>query len=160
MSPVKAKPVSERFWPKVDKSGDCWEWTASKTPYGYGHFNHSGKFVGAHRLSWQLTNGAIPDGMQVDHICHNRGCVRPSHLRLVTPKQNVENQAGPNQGSKSGVRGVHWHKQHRKWEVRVCSNYTKYYGGTFADMAEAESAAIALRNRLFTHNELDKKRAA
>jgi len=159
MSPVKAKPVSERFWPKVDKSGDCWEWTASKTPYGYGHFNHSKKWVGAHRLSWQLTNGPIPDGMQVDHMCHNRGCVRPGHLRLVTPKQNVENRSKDRDASRSGVRGVYWDKGNHKWRVSVCSNYKRYYGGIFADLADAEASAIALRNRLFTHNDLDKRAA-
>lgn len=146
--------VQERFWVKVDKSGDCWVWTAF-THKGYGQFRDGGK-VKAHRYSWALENGPIPAGMQVDHRCLNRSCVRPSHLRLVVGKENAENRSGANNGSKSGVRGVGWHPSSGKWEAKVVSHGVCYYLGHFADIEQARLAVTAKRLELFTHNELDR----
>lgn len=78
----------ERFWSKVDKSGDCWEWIASRQ-FGYGRFRFNGGPVGAHRVAWLLLRGAIPAGMTLDHLCRNRGCVNPDHLEVVTRGENV-----------------------------------------------------------------------
>lgn len=94
--------------------------------------------------------------MYIDHICHNRKCVNPEHLRKVTKKQNSENHQGtamPN--SHSGVRNVHWSKQANKWKVTVM----RTHGGYFAleDLDKADEAAKALRNKLFTHNDVDRK---
>ena len=71
------KTVEERFWEKVDKSGGCWEWTASRMPHshgrigGYGAFCLNGKRQYAHRVCWGLVNGEIADGMCVLHKCDN-----------------------------------------------------------------------------------------
>lgn len=67
----------ERFWTKVNKSNDCWLWTAAiaKTT-GYGHFITTY----AHRFAWELANGKIPSGMHVLHRCDNRHCVKLDHL--------------------------------------------------------------------------------
>ena len=83
------KTVEERFEEKVDKTGECWLWTAACNHKGYGKFKHEGKVVPAHRLAFEWVHGEIPEGMQVDHRCHQRNCVRPDHLRLVTPAQNL-----------------------------------------------------------------------
>jgi hypothetical protein len=88
----KARPVAERFWEKVDKSGDCWVWTASKQPAGYGKFvvTKGSSPVNAHRLSYELEVGPIPNGMQILHRCDNPSCVRPSHLFPGTQSDNMQ----------------------------------------------------------------------
>lgn len=82
--------VADRFWANVDKSGDCWTWTAGRYPTGYGMFGVNRVPRGAHRVSWELTHGPIPAGLEVCHSCDNPPCVRPSHLWLGTHRQNIE----------------------------------------------------------------------
>ena len=85
----KAKAgAEERFWAKVKKGTDCWEWTAAIVG-GYGYFRFNGRWVRAHRFAYELTYGAIPDGFEIDHQCRNRACVNPSHLEVVTCKTNI-----------------------------------------------------------------------
>lgn len=148
----------DRFWKKVQKTDDHWLWTAALDRYGYGVFavRHN-KATGAHRLAYELAHGPVPPGHRVDHHFRcPKNCVNPDHLRAVTPKQDVENHAGPRRDSASGVRGVNWSKQARKWHVQVQSGHKRHHGGYFSDLADAEAAAVALRNKLFTHNDLDR----
>lgn len=76
------------FWTKVRKSDGCWEWTGYIASHGYGLISVSSKRTYAHRFSWELTNGAIPIGLVIDHLCMNRSCVRPDHLEVVTNHEN------------------------------------------------------------------------
>lgn len=103
--PLPTDP-NERFWSKVDASGDCWEWTAGKTSNGYGAFYptpHSQ--IAAHRWVWQSLVGPIPDGLQIDHLCRNKGCVNPDHLEPVSFTVN--------QHRGFGVRGKHYRRMLR-----------------------------------------------
>ncbi len=69
--------------------GGCWPWIACATDKGYGAFYESGKMVVASRKAYELVNGPIAEGMQIDHLCRNTICVNPSHLESVTPSTNI-----------------------------------------------------------------------
>jgi hypothetical protein len=76
-------PIQDRFWPKVDKSGDCWLWTGAKTPFGHGVMaKPGGGAVRTHRVSWEMHRGTIPEGLCVLHRCDVPACVNPDHLFL------------------------------------------------------------------------------
>lgn len=102
-------PEVERFWAKVDRRGDdeCWPWKAGTFGSGYGHFSYE-RFGGgstAHRFAYELLVGPIPDGLELDHLCHtqavvegacgggdecpHRRCVNPAHLEPVDRHTNV-----------------------------------------------------------------------
>ena len=153
----KPRPTSlGRFWSRVEKTATCWNWTGLKTDEGYGAFYIRRTHLQAHRYAWELVNGPIPEGAVIDHRCLNEGCVNPDHLRPSTIKQNNENRRGAMRHSRTGVRGVTWREDMGKFVANVRHHKVRYYLGTFATLAEADVAAIAKRNELFTHNELDR----
>lgn len=151
----KTKPLEERFWAKVDKTGACWLWTGCLNNMGYGKIKVDGKDRYAHRVSAALTYGPIPDGMTVDHKCHTPACVNPTHLRIATYKQNAENRSGAMKNSATGIRGVWWDKRKKRWFARVNHRGKIIHAGMFTNIADAEAAVIAKRRELFTHSDMD-----
>lgn len=87
----KPRPPEDRFWPKVDASGDCWQWTAAVKDTGYGNFwvGYDEGWARPHRFAWELLVGPIPDGLDLDHLCRNRLCCNPDHLEPVTRRVNL-----------------------------------------------------------------------
>ena len=87
----------ERFWHYVNKNakGGCWEWTGGCTRQGYGRYtiHHNLRTVGAHKYSWELHKGEVPDKLLVLHKCNNRKCVNPRHLYVGTQKQNMKDRS-------------------------------------------------------------------
>ena len=90
----KRRPLRERFEGRFSVNGQtgCWDWTASKRPNGYGQIGEGGRYckvLYAHRVAYELYKGPIPAGLDIDHLCRNRGCVNPDHLEAVTRKVNL-----------------------------------------------------------------------
>lgn len=83
------RTVGERFWSKVDASGDCWKWTGASNNVGYGTFYANSTTTGAHRWAWEFLVGPILEGFEIDHLCRNRSCVNPDHLEVVDRRTNI-----------------------------------------------------------------------
>lgn len=95
--PAHRVDPKNRFWNKVEKQGEdessCWVWTGKKNSSGYGVLCIDKLDRRSHILSWTWENGPVPEGLELDHLCRNRACVRPSHLEAVTHKVNMERGA-------------------------------------------------------------------
>lgn len=93
--PRKRIPLIERFFKFVGQKSydECWNWTGVINPAGYGMLSigvRADNDEPAHRVSWVLFNGKlIPDGLVIDHLCRNRKCCNPTHLRVCTFRENV-----------------------------------------------------------------------
>lgn len=81
--------IADLFWSKVQKTSSCWIWTGTKRKDGYGVQGFNRTTLRAHRVSWMLTHGGIPEGMDVLHRCDVAFCVRPTHLFLGTQLDNM-----------------------------------------------------------------------
>jgi hypothetical protein len=102
------------FWSKVQKTDSCWEWVGKKDHAGYGYFK-GGRT--AHRFSWEITHGPIPEGLCICHHCDNPSCVRPDHLFLGTHQDNVwDSKRKGRRPAKLNVEAV---KEIRKHEERT-----------------------------------------
>lgn len=147
----------QRFWAKVHKTGggewECWEWTAAENSKGYGRVRVGGGLVYAHRAAYVLAHGLIPDGMQVDHRCGNRSCVRASHLRIVTPQQNQQHRTGLDARNTSGYRGVTWSKQRQKWMAKAKRDGKHMTLGRFDDLEKAAQTVTDYRAEHYTHDD-------
>jgi hypothetical protein len=149
----KHKTADERFWGRVDKTPTCWLWQGAPMPNGYGKFFLGGKIKAVHRLSWEAENGPVPEGMVIDHKCHQKLCVNPDHLQAVTNSQNGQNRKGASVRSKSGVRNVYW--DGRSWRVQIAVRRRRFNAGPFDTIEEAAAAASELRRKHMTNSLAD-----
>lgn len=168
LKPLPKLSPTERFMAKVDREGrtpegrpelgPCWEWTASKNRLGYAMFNVAGRGpIAAHRWYYEQLYGEVPRKFDLDHMCHNRGCVNPDHLRPATRKANAENREGPRKGNLSGYRGVSYVPHCKKWKATVFHDGKSIYLGLHPTPEEAAEVARLKRNEVFTFNDLDRR---
>lgn len=133
--------VINNFWDKVGsrEGGTCWLWTGPMIGDGYGLWWVNGKSHYAHRFAYEVCISNIPTGMQVDHICSNKTCVNPDHLRACTKAQNLQN-VGRRKDNTSGFKGVHWHKRDERWVAVISVNKERISLGYFMTPEEAHIA--------------------
>lgn len=88
--------LEQRLWRRVDKTGDCWNWTGPLHSSGYGLIGEGGgqgRTLRVHRVAYELLVGPIPIGLTLDHLCQNTVCVNPDHLEPVTAEENLRRAA-------------------------------------------------------------------
>jgi len=128
---------------------------AGVEPNQYGVLTFGGVRMYAHRAAYEVENGDIPAGMDIDHICHSKLCVNADHLRLASRKQNSENLAGAHRNSQTGVRGVTYDADRNQYRGRVKHNRQEVHVGRFDTLEEATAAVSVVRRDLFTHSDMD-----
>lgn len=118
LEPLVRLSHEEKFWSRVDASGDCWEWTRGKSSNGYGEFRVGATQRSTHRYAWTQLVGEIPAGKHLDHLCRNRICCNPDHLEIVTPRENCLRGEGP---AAQNARKTHCDRDH---ELSEANTYT------------------------------------
>lgn len=110
-----------RFESKFYVTPGCWIWTGSKNTGGHGQFTVCGKCITAHRVSYELYIGPIPEGMWVLHKCDNPPCQNPDHLFLGTRQDNVDDMVRKGRQSRySKLNGEYIQSDLPSWELFRC----------------------------------------
>jgi hypothetical protein len=130
---LRTSSLEARFWSYVNKEGpvivpdlgSCWEWTSGLTELGYGRLVWKGSHLRAHRVSYEIAYGDVPDGLFVLHRCNNPPCVRPSHLYAGTQADNV--QQAYNDGTKLSGENHHWAKLSNECVQKAFCLYAEGY---------------------------------
>lgn len=142
------RDARERFWTKVDRSGECWIWTgarvkSSRNPVGYGSFAPTRTNTQlAHRVSYEWACGPIPFGLWVLHHCDNPPCVRPDHLFLGTAAHNAADMVAKGRSATGERNGSHTRPERR---VRGANHWLhRFDEGHIAAMTAALKAGESL----------------
>lgn len=134
---------------RSEPDGDCVVWTGPRNKDGYGRMHAWGRHTFAHRVAWQLAQGPLDEATHLDHICHNRACIKVEHLRLTNRQLNAEYKRGARSDSRSGIRGAVWSSYHQQYRAMAHYKGKRYYAGRFDNARDAGDAAAALRERLY-----------
>lgn len=133
--------LAARFWTKVDKrKGDeCWNWKNSKDENGYGRLRfNTAELWRAHRVSYYLHFGIIPDDALLDHQCHNPSCVNPAHLILSNSLKNAQN----------AIRQTTQHIRLDGFQARISDNDGVMHTGPFRfNRDDAARDAMSMRQK-------------
>ena len=136
----------EAFAARTVREGECLLWTGATMTSGYGTLRVDGRMEGAHRFAWTRENGPIPEGLVVDHVCHERRCVEVSHLRLVTQTQNKRARRERSRGA-SGYRNVYYRRG--RYYGQIYKEGKLHFTPELEDLDQVVRDVRALRRELF-----------
>ena len=150
-----------KFWQKVEFTMYCWNWTGALNHKGYGNFSNRRKLFGstyAHRIAYELFFDRPADDKVIDHICRNRKCVNPAHLRQVSYAENQQNTSRFSKNL-SGYRGVTERNylpknaDFKHWRVRLFDSRNQEHESCYPCYELHVAAYYAHKNRkeLFTY---------
>lgn len=121
---MASRPVTpEQFWARVriGPVSECWLWTGSRHPQGYGQFSRGGKTTRASRHAWELTHGPVPSGLWVLHHCDNPPCCNPAHLFLGTVRDNTNDKVAKGRHARGESSGAAMLTEDQVQEIRSLS---------------------------------------
>lgn len=146
----KPRPAAERFWKRVQHGPSCWLWSGAVGNHGYGVFSVGHQYYTAHRFSYELAHGPIPEGMFVCHTCDNRRCVNPDHLFLGTPADNIHDMYSKGR-QKIGVKArgeQHWHTTLTEEQVQAIRSEYGKGGVILRTLAERYDVSLQTIHRI------------
>jgi len=148
------KTTLQRFFDNTIVSNGCWLWNGGVSDNGYGNMSVGGKKYLAHRISFELFVGPIPEGSMCLHSCDNRSCVNPGHLRLGDSRDNHRDMAMRYRGSRS-KRGLPFgaYPCNKKYGSHVWNGKKLVYLGVYDTPEQAHKVAIETKQEIMDHED-------